>query len=1088
MKRFFKIFSFALLGLAAAGLGLALFIRYQYPPERVKQVLLATLSQRYGVTATCEGLAFGLFSGFVLEKIELVQVKGQNALTPADFLSPLSIEKIAFSYRWRSLLARRLEIDEVTISRPSLRYWQAPDSSTNLDAWLAAFTDSASSTAVNAEAELPISVHLKSFRLQDLGLRATLVSGVDTQKVACDHLDLEVSELEVDRRSHYRAQFKTSAGSAPLTYLAQSIAPAEMRRFDGVLSLQGEGNLDSDSLGIRFDISLQNGQWVLNGQKIALPAFRTAGELQYDFNSGSLKAPVLQLQLARVADLTGSFAMGSTRDTAAFEIHLPRGKIDLDGLTELLHAHRHLPLLAEWQSWRAAGTLDIVDGYLRQNQAGWQYRGALKGENIEVADSVSQFALSGTNLDLTWQTAPADSSRGNADSDGPSTGLQCQLGFSTCILPLDSQTVMATGPAQLRANLSFIANDLPYRGDLELNWRDFSGANLHGRASFATKKTKPHLPDELKTSLQIELDSLELAPLTANGMSGRIKRADIKIEGERLEALRLTGSLQNDTLVYFTEESFGKIPPYHLQLSSRIKTDTAFSHLTFSEGTLRCPPAQATFQGTYDVKSIKLRLDLPQVQVALFEIMQLLPQDIVADTTFPFISGTAQAQGWFESRLTSSGELEYDGKFFARMNDGVYADTLSGIYAENVEAQSAWTLSTDSTSGDYRATVPVLRVDYLHVPPAYTNGKMFVFEDRFLIQAGELEIPAWSIDGTYSVLGKFLPKGLQMTTTIAAGMKAPEEVVLGKSLLVQGELNTRFVLDQYLPDDITASQPARITGSLDVMHFNLALDSLLAMRDLNVRANFTQEFDLLDLSLPPATASRPLASTNANEALLLYEASAPALREDQSAPSHLSLKELRFGNYRFEDIEADLMLGKGRLDVTEFRMNLFNGNLIGNLLIGLGDGNLDSLSYSMSAQISSIDVSHLRRLGVQERGSKLSADFALSGVGAASEKMEEALASLGGALNISKIESKAASNLLQALDPKGTEVGVQRMRLLLKTGWNVKTMKFEIKNGFVNVSVSLIKTKLWTALFNLPPQLDFARFPLRYFMQAEEAN
>jgi hypothetical protein len=455
--------------------------------------------------------------------------------------------------------------------------------------------------------------------------------------------------------------------------------------------------------------------------------------------------------------------------------------------------------------------------------------------------------------------------------------------------------------------------------------------------------------------------------------------------------------MQNDALVYYTEESFGKIPPYHVQLTSQLKTNAAFSRFTFSEGTLRMPPAQGDFQGWYDVNNGVLRLDLSRAQVDIFEIMRLLPQDIVGDTTFPFISGSAQAQGWLESRITPSGRFEYGGKFFAHSGDGVYADTSAGIYAEDLKIESTWTLATDSTTGDYRATAPALRLEYLPapLPPAHAAGKIVVFEDRFLIKEGRMEIPAWSISGNYSVSGKFLPQGIQVTTSVDAGMAAPEKLVLGEQLRLQGELKTRFVFDQYLPDDITAPQPARIAGSLDLAHVNLAQDSTFAVRDLNVHANFAQEFDFRDFSLPPAAPSRQLALANANEALLMYEALGRPTRENQLAPSQLTLKELQFRNYQFRDIAARLMLGEGRLDIPEFRMNLFDGNLVGNILIGLGDGNPDNLTYSLSAQASSIDVSHLRRLGAQvEKGSKLSADLAVSGAGASPEKLEEVLANL----------------------------------------------------------------------------------------------
>jgi hypothetical protein len=87
-------------------------------------------------------------------------------------------------------------------------------------------------------------------------------------------------------------------------------------------------------------------------------------------------------------------------------------------------------------------------------------------------------------------------------------------------------------------------------------------------------------------------------------------------------------------------------------------------------------------------------------------------------------------------------------------------------------------------------------------------------------------------------------------------------------------------------------------------------------------------------------------------------------------------------------------------------------------------------------------------------------------------------------LNITKIENKAASNLLQVLDPNGTEKGIQNVRLLLKTHWNVEQLTFEMKNGFIYASLTHVKP--WYALFNLPQPLDFARIPVQPYIKAAE--
>ncbi len=1077
MKRLFKIFSLVLLALLALGLGLVIFIRVQYPSERLKQILLATLSQRYGITATCERLSFNLFSGFVLEKIKLVEVAGRRESLPADFISPLAIEKIDLSYRWRALLARRLEIDAVTISQPTLRYWQAPDSSNNLEAWLAAFTDSAHTAADTAA--LPISINLKDFRLLDLNLRAMLVSAADTQHVALEHVHAEISQLEVDRRSRYRAQFKLFAAPLRAAYRLHPRDTAEAMRFSVALPVQITGHVRGDSLAAHFEASLAEGQWDFGAQKIVLPFCRAQGEVQYHFISSALQIPALQFHLTDALALAGSFSMKTLPDTA-FAIHLAHGEIDLEKLSALLQAQPDFEIFLEWQNWRSAGKLEIRDSYFRQNQNGRQYRGELKGEQISLSHAVSKFALDGAKVKLKWETSPKDSARGNSE-------LFCDLSFSACDVPLDSQNVLATGPAQLHAHVALTPDYLPVQGDFDLSWQNFSAGNIHARARFA-KVMQPALSASVKTFLQIDLDSLPLSTLTENNLSGRLLHANLKIAGDRLDDLQLTGALHNDSLTYSTEESFGKIPPYDLRLSARIKADTAFSEVAFSEGSLQFAPMQMAFQGAYDLRKNTLRLELPNAQAALAEVIKILPQEIIADTTFPFIAGTVQARGWLESRVLPTGQLKYDGKFFAHLNDGVYADTLSGVFAENLRLASEWTLATDSTIGEYRVDCPALRLDYLPapLPPATVDGKIVIYADRFLIQAGKMEIPAWSTHGNYGVVGKFLAEGMQVTTTVAAEMQAQGRLVLNPAVWVQGRMKTNFVWDQYLPDDLTAPQPGHIAGRLELANFDFARDSSLALRGLNVQANFAQEFDLLDFSLPPTPSSTNMAPANAGEALLLADILGEAPIENEAESSRLSLAELQYGGYQFKNIAANLALGNGRLELTQIRMNLFEGNLIGNLLLGLGEGNPDHVTYSLSAQLAGIDVSRFRQLGAQvEKGSKLSADFSLSGAGASTEKIDEVLAHLGGACNISKIEKRVASNLLQALDPKGTDVGVQRMRLLLKTGWNVKTMKFEIKNGFVYASLSLVKTKPWTALFNLPPTLDFARFPLRYFMKTE---
>jgi hypothetical protein len=335
--------------------------------------------------------------------------------------------------------------------------------------------------------------------------------------------------------------------------------------------------------------------------------------------------------------------------------------------------------------------------------------------------------------------------------------------------------------------------------------------------------------------------------------------------------------------------------------------------------------------------------------------------------------------------------------------------------------------------------------------------------------------------------GEFREKGIQVKTTVDLALHTPEMIVVDRGLSLRGDLQTSFVFDQYLPDALDEPQPARFVGQLQIGGLDVTVDTSLSLHDLKANCRFDQEFDLLDLTLKPSQEASPAVLADAGEALLMYDIFGNVRREDVmrenvSAPSRITIGQIEVFGYQISDVVADLSIGNSRFDIPKFSMKLFDGNLAGNLLVGLGNGNPDSISYSTSMQLASIDISYFRRLSAElGKGSRLSANFSLSGLGMARKKLEEVVNNFGGGLNITKIENKVAINLLQMLDPNGTDKGIQNMRLLLKTRWNVRQITFEIKDGFIYASLAPVKP--WFAPYSLPSTIDFARLPVRYFLQ-----
>jgi hypothetical protein len=647
----------------------------------------------------------------------------------------------------------------------------------------------------------------------------------------------------------------------------------------------------------------------------------------------------------------------------------------------------------------------------------------------------------------------------------------------------------------LEIKLALSKDFLPQQGDLKFNWQQFSEGTLSGYAAIRSvnnAKNNATWLSNLRGEAEIVIDSVELSPLTAGMLKGKLA-GEITLKGNRLDALQLNCDLRNAMLAYDDGVEYkGKIPPDHLLATAMMALNPELTQLAFNNGTLKCRLGAASFRAAYEIEKETLRFDIAEATLDLSQVFKVLPDTFFTDWGPLLVAGAAPTEGWLEIKFVAPDSFDYSGFFKAHAENAIYHDSTLGIYAEQLKIDSEWWVTTNTTTGKYSLFCPAPRFpDYLptSLPATTAWGKIFVDEQTFTINEGKFDIPAWRVDGAYRVDGEFRPTGLQVKTTTDLELNTNESIALSPGVALKGKLKTAFQLDQFLPNTPEDPQPANLTGGLQANGVHVVIDTLLALRDLNADVSFAQDFDLLDASLKPSTKRSAAPLANAGEVLLLYDIFGEAIHEQSNKPSRLTIAQLQLLGYQISDIQADLIVGDCRFDIPQLRMNLFGGNMIGNLLIDLGDGNPDQIRYSTALQISSIDVSRFRRLGAQvEKGSKLSADFSLSGVGTSPEKLQEVANNLAGRLNITKIEKKVASNLLEALDPNGTDAGIQRMRSLLKAGWNVRSITFEVKNGFVYAALAPVKTKPWSALFTLPPTLDFARLPLRYFLETSSTE
>jgi hypothetical protein len=1083
VKKLVKILLAVLFVLIVAIVGLTIYVKAKYPPERLKALLISHLADEYGIRAQIEHLDFNLFSGFALNKIVIGGTSHDSTLAPEWGNFPLAIEKINFAYHWRSLLSRRLDIDDVTFAQPIFIYRQAPDSASNLDAILAAFSDTTTAPSDIAAAGLPISIHLKTLRVNDLKIFTMLASAVDTQQVTLGPLNLEVDQIEIDRQTNFSGNIKLQCDPASLSYISTPIGQGEPFRLLTRIEAEIGGAMRGDSVAAKMDLAVASSEvhWG-ESNSISLPRLSLAAAARYNLISSQLQIPDLHFSLTNQELFAARFAMAAADSITTLDLQVNRGVLDLGQLLALARSHTSGNIHTFLQELVCSGTLEFSGSELQSDQNGMRYQIALRGRDLAYADNSAKLKFTGGQLRADWIT--------NADS---TMNLAAQLQFETFDVPIDTQTVLPTGPGELAINFALAKDFLPQRGNLKFNWQNFSGGKLSGHAMIAPASNPPQRGSWLSRLLgeaEIRADSVELSSLMANAVNGKVN-SKLALIGKRLDELMLSFDLHNAPLTYTTPEYKGKIPAYHLTASSQLALDPSLTRLTLSTGVLRFEPGQASFGAVYDLAAGAFRFDLPEATLDLAQVRRVLPDTILYAMNYAKVHGRGRLNGWLKGRWLKPDSLDYNGSFNVSSENASYADTALGLYADTLRIRSKWLLTASTIGGEYSLFCPEPKFpDYMRQPlrPTTVLGKINADERTFTIAGGEFDILDWHSAGTYRIEGEFLPAGIRMKTTVTLSLHTPVPITVDRGLTLRGNVEANFVLDQYIPDAPKDPQPARFVGQLRSDGLDVTIDTLLSLRNFKADCHFDQEFDLLSLTLKPSPAASPAMLANAGEVLLMYDIFGDVLRNDAmrknvSGPSRITIGQMNVFGYQISGVVADLAIGNCRLDIPKFSMKLFDGNLAGNLLVGLGSGNPDSISYSTSMQLASIDVSYFRRLSAQlGKSSRISADFALSGVGASRQKLEEVANNLAGRLNITKIENKVASNLLQMLDPNGTDKGIQNMRLLLKTRWNVRQITFEMKSGFIYASLSPVKP--WFAPYSLPTTIDFARLPVRYFLQA----
>ncbi|MCA1796506.1 MAG: AsmA family protein [Geobacteraceae bacterium] len=168
MRKVGKIIAFSAIALLLIVAGGAILAKLLLTPERIRAAVVPLAQEHLGREVSLEGIEFSIFSGIVLEGLEIKEANGEDTF--------VSAERALLRYRLWPLLKLQLEVDEIALIKPHIRVVRHADSSFNFSDLLQAQNDTKppappadteTSAAQAGAAAAAISIHIANLTLED---------------------------------------------------------------------------------------------------------------------------------------------------------------------------------------------------------------------------------------------------------------------------------------------------------------------------------------------------------------------------------------------------------------------------------------------------------------------------------------------------------------------------------------------------------------------------------------------------------------------------------------------------------------------------------------------------------------------------------------------------------------------------------------------------------------------------------------------------------------------------------------------------------------------------------------------------------
>ncbi len=1063
-KRILRGILFTVIGLLLLLFLLTIILRLLYPPQKLKAMINESVQQSLNRSLTLGDVWIHPLRGLILEQVRLTPYPDSTAGYDLLPVRQVSIGKMALHYSLRDLLDRQVHITAIDIDEPDLEFY------------IDLLDTSANDYAALLNTNLPVTLDLKALRFKNSKIRVLASDTLVSQELFIGDLSVYLDDVNLPRNgfaqndSALNLHLRVESTDSPLYIGHKNLQDGSEMRTQASMDLSTRLNVSSfHDIGLHLRLDLDDITTQLRGPETSTTlqfpaAVRIETGIRGDGRAGMINIDSLLLAF-------------DGEPWLRLNIHIDSLFAQPDIRLAVEHGHIPIPVALQWLDAMAPGALPLQIKWMDQRAAidfsGTTLSGALDGD----MHFQTQIALTHAGTVLNRDSIRVEELYAKLQSHGVlnasallTAEAALQAGFDSLVVKQAGASDLCIGATRFQANTILNENVLPEVLTFSLALKNLLGTEISAEADLSGGASL----QSLRGTVALNVDRIDFGRFPELGVQGEAA-AQLSITLQTLQNIRTRVQLNTSELTLLQEEEPILLPGLALSLAVLARTDTSFAVIDLDS--IHCAlnrlfeaQAQAQF-----INSAAPRLQLKSSELLLHHtaIWEYLPEVLREPYVEAQLTGTTRLAAQGDIHMPATG-MQYNAAAQLTTSNTSFRAPAQFLSLDGIGLDLG--LSASSREGINLAAqidLESFQEDQEEIIVFSNNRLSFNLSSRDLqslrLDKGHLELPDLNTSGDFSLILNDVNGNTSVIADVALRQTIPDTLRLPQGMELHGDSDIRC----HVQADTTL---AKIRVDVVTRGLSFFMPGNLNIRDVESDLHIVQDIDLVGKKLIGSAAGKIATPSTAFMDYMVYR---EYYQKQLPNLSRVRIGRVEVMDYNIEDIDLELQVGEGRLEVPALMAKIYGGNMGARLAVDLAEGDLTRARFNLNAHFANINSNLLLpKQAVESNQGIINANMDLSGIGL---DMTQEM-NLEGQLYITEIGPRVADNLLRSLDPQGTDSSIRTTRLLITRGFKPKLMSFLLRHGYLYPEI--VFAQPWYFPIRLSGgKVELARIPLEFFLK-----